>query len=68
MIQFNAALVGAYWERRLVLPLEQRQVAGREPLLEQRLAEQPEYLGVSLQHLHRHRAPIMATQPTGTAI
>jgi hypothetical protein len=47
-----------------VLPLEQRQVAGREPPSEQRSAEQPEYLGESLLHLHPHRAPITATQPT----
>jgi hypothetical protein len=64
MILFNAALVGAYWERLLVLPLEQRRVAGREPLLERRSEEQPEYLGESLLHLHPHRAPITATQPT----
>jgi hypothetical protein len=36
MILFNAALVAAYWERLLVLPLEQRRVAGREPPSEQR--------------------------------
>ena len=36
MTLFNAALVGAYWERLLVLPLEQRRVAGREPPWEQR--------------------------------
>jgi hypothetical protein len=30
MILFNAALVVAYWERLLVLPSEQRRVAGRE--------------------------------------
>ena len=29
--------------------------------------EQPEYLGESLLHLHRHRAPITATRPTGMA-
>jgi len=38
-------LGGEYWERLLVRRLGQRQVAGREPLSEQRLAEQPEYLG-----------------------
>jgi hypothetical protein len=41
MIRFNAALVGAYWERLLVLPLEQQRVAGREPLSEQRSVGQP---------------------------
>src|SRR5580704_6193846 len=66
MIPFNAALVGAYWERLLVLPLEQRRVGGREPPSEQRSVGQPGYLGVSLLHLHRHRAPITATRPTGT--
>jgi hypothetical protein len=45
MIRSNAALVEECWEPLLVLPLEQRQVADREPLSEQRLAEQPEYLG-----------------------
>ena len=64
MILSNAALVEAYWERLLVLRLEQRRVAGREPLSEQRSEGQPEYLGESLLHLHPHRAPIMATQPT----
>jgi hypothetical protein len=42
MILFNAALVGAYWERLLVRPLEQRRVAGREPPSAQRLEGQPE--------------------------
>src|SRR5216683_6704076 len=64
MIPSNAALVGAYWERLLVLRLEQRRVAGREPPSEQRSEGQPGYLGVSLLHLYRHRAPITATQPT----
>jgi hypothetical protein len=41
MILCNAALVGAYWERLLVLPLEQRRVAGREPPSEQRSEGQP---------------------------
>jgi hypothetical protein len=50
-----------------VLPLEQRQVAGQEPPSEQRSEGQPGYLGESLLHLHRHRAPIMATLPTDTA-
>jgi hypothetical protein len=64
MILFNAALVEVFWERLLVLPLEQRQVAGQEPPLEQRLEGQLGYLGESLLHLHPHRAPITATQPT----
>src|SRR5229473_6468929 len=64
MIRFNAALAGAYWERLLVLPLEQRRVAGREPPSEQRSEGQPGFLVESLQHLHPHRAPITATQPT----
>jgi len=67
MIPSNAALVEESWEPLLVLPLEQRRVAGREPLSEQRSVEQPEYLGEWLLHLHRHRAPISATRPTGTA-
>src|SRR6266446_318237 len=64
MILFNAALVAGYWERLLVLPLEQRRVAGREPPSERRSEGQPGYLGESLLHLHPHRAPITATQPT----
>src|ERR1700730_7335037 len=64
MIPFNAGLAGAYWARHLVLRLEQRRVAGREPHSEQRSEGQPEYLGESLLHLHPHRAPISATQPT----
>jgi hypothetical protein len=68
MILFNAALVGAYWERLLVLRLEQRQVAGREPPSEQRSEGQPGYLGESLLHLHPHRAPITATQHTDTPL
>ena len=64
MILFNAAWVGAYWERLLVLPLEQRRVAGREPPSEQRLEAQPGYLGESQVHHLRHPAPISATQPT----
>src|SRR6266852_1803862 len=64
MIPFNAALVGAYWERLLVLSLEQRRVAGREPPSEQRSEGQPGYLGESLLHLHPHRAPITAIQRT----
>ena len=44
--------------------IEQRRVAGREPPSEQRSEGQPGYLGESLLHLHPHRAPIMATQPT----
>src|ERR1700746_1412196 len=68
MIPFNAALAEAYWERLLVLPLEQRQGAGREPRLGQRSEGQPGYFGGSLRHLHHHRAPITATQPTGTQV
>ena len=64
MIPFNVALVGAYWERLLVLPLEQRRVAGREPPSEQRLEVQPGFLEESQVHHLRHPAPIMATQPT----
>jgi len=64
MIRSNAALAAAYWERLLGLPLEQRRVAGREPPLEQRSEGQPGYLGESRLHLHPHRAPITATQPT----
>ena len=64
MILFNVALAEAYWERLLVLPLEQRRAAGREPPSEQRLEEQPGYLGESLLRLHHHRAPTTATQPT----
>jgi hypothetical protein len=62
MTRFNVVLAGAYWERLLVLPLEQRRVAGREPPSEQRSAGQPGYLGESLVHLHPHRAPISDTQ------
>src|ERR1700730_8818487 len=63
MILFNAAWVGAYWERHLVLRLEQRRVAGRERPSEQRLEGQPGYSGESQVHLHPHPAPISATQP-----
>jgi hypothetical protein len=66
MILFNAALVVAYWERLLVRPLERRRVAGRERPSEQRSEGQPGYSGESLVHLHLHRAPISATQPTAT--
>jgi hypothetical protein len=64
MIPSNAALVEEYWERLPALPLEERRLAGREPPLEQRSEGQPGYLGESLLHLHPHRAPITATQPT----
>jgi hypothetical protein len=64
MIPFNAALAGAYWERLLVLPLEQRRVAGREPPSEQRSAGQPGYSEELRVHPHPHRAPISDTQPT----
>jgi len=45
MIPSNRVLVEEYREPLLVLDLEQRQVVGREPPLEQRSVEQPEYLG-----------------------
>jgi hypothetical protein len=64
MILFNAASAGAYWERLPALPLEERRLAGQEPPLEQRSEGQPGYLGESLLHLHPHRVPITATQPT----
>jgi hypothetical protein len=64
MILSNAASAGAFGERLLVLRLEQRRVAGREPPSEPRSAGRPGYSGESLVHLHRHRAPISATQPT----
>jgi hypothetical protein len=64
MIPFSAASVAAYWERPLAPPLGQRLVAGREPPSEQQSEGQPEYSGASRLHLRRHRAPIMATQPT----
>jgi hypothetical protein len=64
MILFNAASAGAYWERLLALPLEERRLAGQEPPLEQRSEGQPGYLGGSLLRLHPRRAPITATQPT----
>jgi hypothetical protein len=67
MIPSNAALVEEYWEPLLVLLSEQRRVAGREPLSEQRSAGRPGFSGESQLHLHRHRAPITATRPTGTA-
>jgi hypothetical protein len=63
MIPSNVALAGAFWERLLVLPSEQRRVAGREPRSEQRSEGQLGYLEELRVHLHRHRAPIMATQP-----
>ena len=64
MILFNAALVGAYWERLRLLRLERRRVAGRGPPSARRSEGQPGYSGELRVHLHRHRAPIMATQPT----
>jgi len=59
-----SALAAAYWEQPRVLPLEQRRVAGREPPSEQRSEEQSGYWEVQLLHLHPHRAPTTATQPT----
>src|SRR6516164_8582013 len=67
MIPSNAALVEEYWEPLLALPSEPRQVAGREPLSEQRSEGRLEYLGGSLLPLHRHRAPITVTRPMGMA-
>ena len=67
MIPFNAVLAEEYWEPLLALPSEQRQVADRELLSEQRSEGQPGYLGGSLLHLHRHQGPITATPPTDTA-
>src|SRR5215469_3992599 len=64
MIPSNAASAGVYWERLLALLLVQRRVAGREPPSEQQSAGQQGYLAESLRHLHHHRAPITATQPT----
>jgi hypothetical protein len=64
MIRFNAALVGAYWERLLVRLLGRQRVAGREPRSERRSEGQPEYSGESQVHHLRHPAPISATQPT----
>src|SRR5882757_8441355 len=64
MIPFNAASVGAYWERLLVPPLERRRVAGREPHSGQGSAGQPGYSEELPVHLLRHRAPITATRPT----
>jgi len=63
MILFSAALPVVYGGPLLVLPLEQRQVAGRVPRSEQRSEGQREYLAESQRHLRRHRAPITATQP-----
>jgi hypothetical protein len=40
MILSNEALAGAFGERLLVLPFEQRRVAGRERRLERRSEEQ----------------------------
>jgi hypothetical protein len=59
--------VEEYWEPLLVLPLEQQRVAGREPPSERRSEGQPEYSEELRLLLHRHRAPITATQPTGMA-
>jgi hypothetical protein len=61
----NGVLGEEYWEPLLVLPLEQRRVAGLEPPSERRSVEQPGYLVVSLLHLRRHRAPITVTRLMG---
>jgi hypothetical protein len=63
MILFNAVWAGVYWEPLLVLPSEQRRVAGRERPSEQQLEVQPGYSAELRVHLLRHRAPIMATPP-----
>src|SRR5437868_2902371 len=68
MILSSAALVGAYWERLRVLPLEQRRVAGREPRSEQRSEGQPGYSEELQAHLHRHPVPITAIQHTATRL
>jgi hypothetical protein len=64
MILFNAAWVGAYWERLRVRLSEQRRVAGREPPSARRSEGQPGYSEELRVHLHPHPAPISATQPT----
>src|SRR5215831_11505091 len=56
---------GGLWERPLVPPLERRRAAGRVPRSEQRSEGQRGFSGASRLHRRRHRAPIMATQPTG---
>jgi hypothetical protein len=68
MILFNAASAVAYWEPLLVQPSEQRRVAGRERPSEQRSEGQPGFLEESRVHLHRHPAPITATQLTDTRL
>ena len=50
-----------------MLPSEQRQVAGREPLSERRSVERPEYLGGSLLRLRHLRALITVTPPMDMA-
>ena len=67
MILFSAALPVVYGGPLLVLPLEQRQVAGRVPRSEQRSEGQREYLAESQRHLRRHRAPITAILLMDTA-
>jgi hypothetical protein len=64
MIPSNAASAGAYWERLLALLLEQRRAAGRGLPSGRQSEGQQGYLAESLLHLHRHRAPITAIQPT----
>src|SRR5437762_8175457 len=64
MIPSNAALPGAFGERLLVLPSEQRRVAARERPLERRSEGQLAQSRASLVHLHPHRAHITATRPT----
>jgi hypothetical protein len=64
MIPFNAALVGAYWERLRVLRSEQLRVAGREPPSEQRSEGQPGYSEESLVHLHRRTRTFRVPEAT----
>ena len=64
MILFNAASAGVFWERLLVLLLEQRRAVGLEPPLAQPSEAQPGYSEGARAHLHRHRALISATRPT----
>jgi hypothetical protein len=68
MIPSSAALPVVFGGRLLVLPLERRQAAGREPRSEQRSEGQPEYSGVSRLHLRHHRALTTGTPPTVTDI
>ena len=64
MIPFNAASAGAYWERLLVLLLEQPRAVDRERPSEQRSEEQPGYSGESRPPLLHHQVRITAIQST----